>query len=444
MWDAAAQTMAINVIAKVESGGAYDAIHARYFTLGIMQWYGPRARDLLKRIEVEHPAVYVDLIASVKDDVANETANSFWNTRSHTGAERSSLKVLLREARSTQGAQANDDVNDYKAAAQRVGIDLDVNTQTAIFFCVMYHLKPSRAINIINRVSPSSTMKRVFDACMNDSDFGRYTSRWRDAYEIISSDDPPVLVDLNDDDLDLGDADDLDNDRIDGNGQESLFDPLATGAVRVESFGSNLYIYEADGRVKTAVPTGGSNWLVTSVQQGTEVDPPTPGAGETDPVPDPSPDPPTGDEAEDTRNKLVKFMTDRVGKYAYSQGPSRLTPDSRNMTDCSGLTRYAYLTVTGIDIGTYTDAQLSSKTTRLIQSGGGGNSPNPATMKKGDLVISRRYGTAANRSASHVEIYMGGGQIIGHGGPMNGPIVKDLAARTADKQRWWVKRLNSL
>ena len=440
-WDVAAKTMAVNVIAKVEGGGAWDAINYNDpITLGLMQWYGTRAADLLTRIKADHPTEYASIAGSVRSDhAANADTSRYWTSRYITRAEGNTIKPVLRASKDTQGALVASDVDDYKLVCDRIGLNVDTNTNTAIFFMCMYHQSPARAINLMKRIGMSSSLARTYAACTNETVFSRYKSRYTQARDYIASGTPPNIIDLNDDGDDAGDAPTGGGVPPDSNGQDSLFDQVRTSIKRIEVAGDQLLIHLADGGTAFAVPTGGTNFVVKGVYQGEEVPDEPPAPDESDPTT------PPGGGGSDTQMKLVKFMTDRVGRYGYSQGASRLTPESRMVTDCSGLTRFCYLSVTGVDIGTYTDAQVSSNKTRLIQKGGGGATPNESLMEPGDLVLSRRYGTASNRIASHVEIYMGGGKIIGHGGvPYMGPVVKDLAPRTADKQTWWIKRLKGL
>lgn len=449
VWNAAADDMAVNVIAKVEGSGAWDAINMNDpITLGLMQWYGTRAAGLLTRIKNDHPDQYANIATSLRSDhSANSDSSRWWETRDLTWPENGSLKPVLRASKDTQTQLLKDDLDDYKAAAVRIGMSPDTNTNAVIYFMVMYHQTPARAISIVKRTGTNSSLDRLYAASMNDPRFSRYkTYRYKPARDYIASGNPPNIIELNDDAQEPGDANDnwWDSQFPEGNGGGGggdIFTNTQSGASRVSVVGNNLLVTNVDGSQAFAYGTQGQDFLVTASFSGEDVPDATPAPDEEDTTPDPSPDPPSGNEVTDKQNAIVKFMVDRQGRYAYSQGASRLTPEKNRSTDCSGLVRFAYLSVTGIDVGTYTDAQLSSSKTRLITSGGGGNSPNEALLKKGDLVISRRYGTAANRSASHVEIYMGNGQIIGHGGPMNGPIIKSLAARTADKQRWWVKRL---
>lgn len=125
------------------------------------------------------------------------------------------------------------------------------------------------------------------------------------------------------------------------------------------------------------------------------------------------------------QDALVQWMLDRQGRYAYSQGPTRLDPEAQMMTDCSALCRYAYLQVAGIEVGTWTgnqqdrgrivvglDVQTAAEAEQRLQ--------------RGDLVFFDWDGINVGYF-DHVEMYIGNGQTIGHGGPGNGPVVKSLA-----------------
>ena len=127
----------------------------------------------------------------------------------------------------------------------------------------------------------------------------------------------------------------------------------------------------------------------------------------------------------DVQNALVQWVKGRQGRYAYSQGPNRLNPDAAGYTDCSALMHEAYRVVAGIEIGTWTGNQQDHGTVVVgsdVQTAGEAE----ALMQPGDLVFFDWDGQAV-QYFDHVEMYIGGGQICGHGGPMNGPVIKSLA-----------------
>lgn len=446
-WNDAAKTMAVNVIAKVEGGGAWDAINYNDpITLGLMQWYGTRAADLLTRIKADHPTEYATIAASLRNSHAgNADTSRYWTSRYITRAEGNTVKPVLRASKDTQGQLVASDVEDYKAVCERIGLNPDTNTNTAIFFMCMYHQSPARAINLMKKAGMSSNLDRVYSLCYNEIVFKRYRTRYTTAYNIIKSGVPPEIIDLNDDNEEQGDDPTTPGTGPDDDGSQSDFEKVRTGVKSIDYVGDQLVIHLSDGGRAFAVPATANSFILSAKYDGMDVpDRPTE-PDDVDDTVDPEPDPPSGDAQVDIQNKLVKFMVDRTGKFGYTQGPQREQPGKTGMADCSSLIRFAFLSVTGKDVGTYTDAQVTNKNTRLIQRGKGPNGPNESLMKKGDLVITARHGTRAGRIASHVEMYMGGGRIIGHGGvPYMGPVQKDLQARTRDKRDWWIKRLNSL
>ena len=445
-WDAVAENMAVNVIAKVEGAGAWDAInYGDPITIGVMQWFGTRAAGLLKDIEAGNPTQYALIAASLRDDVATHPANDggYWPRRYLTVPEGNTLKPVLRAVKDIQGQLIASDIADYKRVIEGLGVNTDTHTDMAIFWMCMYHQSPRAAINVLRIVGPKASLNNLYAACYNNPVFMDYRPRYTQARDIIVSGIAPDIIDLNDEDSDTGPGDDGGGGGIGDSGSPTPLDPHRTNIRRIEVVGDLLHVHGADGSIGIATPTGGSNFYVNGVFDGADVQP-NPLDPDDVPDPDPNPDPPTGDEVTDKQNALRKFMVDRIGTLKYSQGPERY-PISSGYCDCSSLLRSAYEAVLGVNPGSYTDAQVTSNQTRLIQKGGGGNSPTESLMNVGDMVISARYNTSPNRIASHVEMYIGNGQIIGHGGvPYMGPVIKDLVARTADKKTWWVKRANSL
>lgn len=441
MWDATAENMTVNVIAKVEGAGAWDAInYSNPITIGVMQWFGTRAAGLLNRIQTDNPTQYALIASSLRDDMVTNPENDFgyWPSRYISVVEGDTLKPVLRATKDIQTDLIVSDIADYKRVVENLGVDVDAHTDMAIFWMCVYHQSPQGAIQVLTFTGKKATLDAMYAAVYNDPRFRDYRSRYTEAYNIIKSGIAPTIIDLNDEGTDLGD----DGNGGDYNGSPTPLDPTRVNATRVEVVGDQLHVHGTGG-ITIAWPTGGNNYFLNAIVDGSTV-PSAPLDPNDVPGPDPTPDPPSGDADVDKQNALKKFMVDRIGTLKYSQGPERY-PISSGYCDCSSLVRSAYEAVLGINPGGYTDAQVQSSSTRLIQKGGGGNSPTESLMKVGDLVISARYGISSNRIASHVEMYIGGGQIIGHGGvPYMGPVIKDLVGRTVDKKTWWVKRANSL
>ena len=107
-------------------------------------------------------------------------------------------------------------------------------------------------------------------------------------------------------------------------------------------------------------------------------------------------------------------------------------PD-QGSADCSSTVNWAYKNVVNKNIGGNTDAILRSGLLSTIdladlpEAGGGDNSkgPNAEKLMPGDVVLFSRpgkgYSSGRPYSVGHVEMYMGDGKTIGHGGPGVGP-----------------------
>ena len=76
-WDEAAKKLAIKVIGTVESNLKYDAIYyVDPITVGIMQWYGTRAANLLVQMKATPAWATSGVAASLDTDLANEDKNN--------------------------------------------------------------------------------------------------------------------------------------------------------------------------------------------------------------------------------------------------------------------------------------------------------------------------------------------------------------------------------
>lgn len=423
VYDSAAQKLAIKAIGTVESNLNYQAVNYNDpITVGIMQWYGTRAAGLLNRIRAENAGSWVGVASSVTADIDAHPANDsqFWTNRYLTRAEGESLKPVLENNRAIQNQQAADDLNGYVDTAVRNGFDKDGNTNAMIFFFVMYHQNPRRALNIVSSLGPQSDIDRLYVGTTNDPVWSSYRTRYARARDIIKSGDSSGVDDIPGT---VAPPEVEPDDDGQGAGTSAPDGPVKY----LEVVGDNILIH---------LKTGGKIWAYHAVAGrffpgGAVADPNT--GGEVPPPPEnPNPEVPPSAGASEVQAALVKFILDRLNRYAYSQGSTRLTPESHMRTDCSGLMNFAYKSVANMDIGTYTGNQYNKG--QSIYSGPG-SGLTEAIMQPGDLVFN------GNSSAKpkHVEMYIGGGETAGHGGPGSGPIRKPLSIRFG--QPWiWVRR----
>lgn len=137
---------------------------------------------------------------------------------------------------------------------------------------------------------------------------------------------------------------------------------------------------------------------------------------------------------------IVSRARSRKGKNKYTQGGKR-TQVFTGWSDCSSLANACAKAVTGVDIGSYTGAQVKDTDLTTIHSGG--SRPDVSRLEKGDFIYFWSPSSSHAEKVSHVEIYGGNGLIIGHGSGV-GPTVKKLADYCARARYLKTRRLKVL
>lgn len=134
----------------------------------------------------------------------------------------------------------------------------------------------------------------------------------------------------------------------------------------------------------------------------------------------------------DKQQALVAKMKSVEGKLAYSQ--SQRNPDYGS-GDCSSTVQWAYKNVLGVDPGSWTGAQETDSDLYTVAT----NVNDPSKLQPGDLILYRKGGRS-----THVEMYAGNNQMIGHGGGSNGttpgPTVKNLMQNMGSQSVAMVRR----
>ena len=127
------------------------------------------------------------------------------------------------------------------------------------------------------------------------------------------------------------------------------------------------------------------------------------------------------------RLALVAKMESREGKNTYTQSTRRSRVDS-GYSDCSSLVHWVYKEVLGINIGDDTVGQIRTKKLTTIDAGIRDGIPDEKKLLPGDLLFFR--GSDTGRKAAdyvgHVEMYVGNGELSGHGFGI-GPVRKNMA-----------------
>ena len=132
------------------------------------------------------------------------------------------------------------------------------------------------------------------------------------------------------------------------------------------------------------------------------------------------------------RDKVVNIIKSREGKNQYTQGSNRDKVGS-GYGDCSATVRYCYKQALGIDIGVNTDAQINSKLGKTVNLTIKNGIPDESKMLPGDCLYFRGNDSSRTKGVGHVEMYVGNGQISGHGSGI-GPTRKNMAAYCKQRQ----------
>lgn len=438
-WTTDDQDLIIRVIAAVESSGLYDAVNPRDpITLGLSQWFGPRAANLCNRMRADNPMSWGvgGALSALEDDLRDHPDNSrWWNTRYLSGDEVEAIRPVLRANHGTQYGLASEDIDDYRQAAEDIAIDEDTNKQAVMFFMVMYHQTPKRAVEIVNTLRPSSSIDRLYAGAMNDGTFSKYRTRYTQARDYIKNGNPPLLSDEGDDSKPISDGD--------GNQENSTDDALTQLKASIKYLdvvGDSIHVRLTEGTTLVAVPDGRGHFMLPAHEVGKGEAVPVNDSDNTPLDPDvPEDEETTGSTASaKLRSKLVSWGKARIGAYTYTNGPARVNPEVTGATDCSGFTKAMYLAVAGIKLGQITSQQYTQG--RRIATGSGTLST--AQLRVGDLIYFHWANPRWNsgKVTDHVEMYIGNGNCIGHPGPGRGPRILGLAPQIGNADRWWVQR----
>jgi hypothetical protein len=133
------------------------------------------------------------------------------------------------------------------------------------------------------------------------------------------------------------------------------------------------------------------------------------------------------------------------GKLKYSQKSNERNLVEQGLTgtgygDCSSTVQWVLKHALGIDPGGDTRSQISSSRGTDVDTNAGG-SPNVDNLQPGDLLF---FGSSTDPSSvGHVEMYIGDGKIMGHGGGSDGtkmgPTRKDLSSYIASNGKKYIK-----
>ena len=138
---------------------------------------------------------------------------------------------------------------------------------------------------------------------------------------------------------------------------------------------------------------------------------------------------------EQKRKQIVQFVLSREGKNEYTQEEENRYRVDSGFSDCSSLVQWAYRKI-GIEIGEDTGEQIKNGVWILR----GMECPIERWMQLGDLLFfATDYDNGRIERVGHVEMYVGEGQISGHGegcGPLRKNMLEYCKKRNADGKKF--------
>ena len=425
-WGTESKRLAFKAIGTVESSLRYNSINYNDpITVGVMQWFGTRAAEILNRMRNGNPSSWTGVAASINNDLQNKPTTSanrtWWESRELTLTEGESLRPVLNANAQLQIDQFDRDCTPYLSVAKQQGIDPETQTDVFIFWMSMHHQSPKRARQVAAITSAEASLEKWLNNALNNEILSGYPTRYKTVYQIIKSGDASGVPDISEP-IEIGEA--VGDGALSTDSGEPLSDEELSGRVKYVQLisPSEIIIHFPDDVQLSAYWDGVSTWSTRNEEdRGVERLPETPPPPAPSPsfpdVPAPTPPPPSSD-ADARRARVVKWMRDRIRKFDYLQGPGRLTPDKSGKSDCSGVVYAAYNSI-GINIGSGSTRSQVNNGTKVYSANGRVTQATVNAMLPGDLIY---MALAGGTRITHVEMYCGGGKIIGHGGvPRMGP-----------------------
>ena len=430
-----------------ESGGNFNAVNANdngAVSIGLIQWHGARAHDILYAIcnELGEEESIRILGNSLYRKIIDNTRN-YWNTVyfSSNSSEVQALKTFLNTdaSKKVQNAKILLDLNSYINTIKSKGIK---DENAIIFFCHIINAWgyiPKRFLDGATKKAGGSaadiTLDDIYNTCMEDA---YYKSHYGDngyglrIYNSIANSEP------------VGDG----TTTIDA-GSATLINSVASTAATVNQlstenstssdpsiasilldFGKDVLRAIFGDSIINLLSGGGNSSSGSSGVYGTGTY-----NGEILQVS-------ASASVAAKQQALVAAMNSIKGKIPYSlSGPQ--DPD-KGSASCASTVGWAYRKVLGLT-GMSASSQIQSTDTRfqdVIRLGNPGSQPgktfDTSVLQPGDIVY--MYNKWNGGGSNHTEMYAGNGMDLSHGGPGAGPQDRTLDA-ARQKKVWAVRRL---
>lgn len=405
------------VLATVESNCTWTSVNYNDpITLGIMQWYGGRAAGMLRESKTTDPDGWTRFAAAAPTLAQQVEQNNIDFTQRYiTRAEGNAFVEYAnrKEQHKAQQTLWESDCKSYEQTCDNYGFPQN-NIKERIFFMSMWHQSPASAVQVLGSTSATASLDLLHSTALNHGVLGRYRNRYNTVYNMLNDWDgtsaPP----------DFGQSGSVDESE---GGNKPPIQPTPEKTAWIQLNGDNLYLHDG-GKTRTFLKSTAQNWFETQTA-GKPITGGQTGGGTPEPAPSGSAD------------KVYALYLSWQGRFAYSQAGGRLDPLHTGYGDCSSTIWRAYQDALGIDVGTWTGA-MAGKGHRIASSADGIDAA-LRKAQKGDLILFNW--SYNNPSYDHVEMYSGdGAHCLGHGGPGNGPTLKDVKVQMTGAYNWEIRR----
>ena len=186
--DAKIRSDAVKIIVAQE--GTYNSVSLDdngALSVGMMQWHGPNAHDLMKSIRDRDPALARELLKGTTIYNELDQANYTWNKRILASSEKTPVANFISSAigKQQQDLFAENYMNDYITRAKNRGI---TSGGAIIFYCdLAIQGGPGNANGVSNLITGTVTLDKIYQASLNHYVMGQYSSRRTKVYNSIKA-----------------------------------------------------------------------------------------------------------------------------------------------------------------------------------------------------------------------------------------------------------------
>ncbi|GLC29699.1 DUF5050 domain-containing protein [Clostridium omnivorum] len=149
---------AINIIAQNESGTSYTCVVAKdvnSLSIGLFQWHGSRAKEVLVKIRDKDPETFNTKLTATNIPTEVTYSDDYWDNKALNDIEVLALKALLdtNVAKEVEDSLATRDTNSYINTGKTLGI---TDNKALVFFADMYNQGPGYAAQAVNACTDKS------------------------------------------------------------------------------------------------------------------------------------------------------------------------------------------------------------------------------------------------------------------------------------------------